>query len=93
MRFHMKLYIICISLMLLLLLSLIVELYFSEFTMVKFICLYIGVLLTVYIFIDYFQEKDKQKQYTQNKKIDYVNWAQPKQNAKQVASYYFKKRQ
>ena len=93
MRFHMKLYIICVFLTALLLLSFIVELYFSEFTMVKFICLYIGVLLTLYIFIDYLQEKDKQKQYTQDKKIDYVNWAQPKQNAKQVASYYFKKRQ
>lgn len=93
MRFHLKLYVICISLSLLFLLSLIVELYFFEFTMIKFICLYMGVLLTLDILIDYLRTKTKQKLDVPDKKINYINWTQPKHNAKKVASYYVKQRQ
>jgi len=91
MRFHMKVYLICIFLTLLFLLSFIVELYFSEFIIIKFICLYIGVLLTLDIFIDYLRTRTKQKLDVSDKKIDYENWTQSKQNAKKVGSYYIKR--
>jgi uncharacterized membrane protein len=69
----------------------IVELYFSEFIMIKLICIYVIILLALSMFIAHIQEKDKQKQYTQDKKIDYLTLAQKIGKQSRASLYFFRK--
>ena len=91
MRFQNKLLTCCISIILLLVTYTIVEFYFSEFIMIKLICIYVIVLLALSMLIEYIIEKDKKKQYSQDTKIDYLTWAQKIGKPGRTALYFFRK--
>jgi len=71
---------------------LIVEFYFQDYFAIGLIAILASVILTVCVSIEYLKTKYMQRLDVQNKKIDYLNWAQKKEKAGSQASYYFRKR-
>ena len=89
MEFHKKVLAYCICIILLVFSYAIVELYFSEFIMIKLICIYVIILLALSMSIAYIQEKDKKKQYSQDKKIDYLTFAQKTGTSQKSGTIFF----
>jgi hypothetical protein len=71
---------------------LIVEFYFQDFFTIGLIAILASVTLTVCVSIEYLNEKFMQRLDVQNKKINYLNWAQKKEKAGSASSYYFRNR-
>jgi len=71
---------------------LIVEFYFQDYFAIGFIAILAGVILTVCVSIQYLNVRFMRRLDIQNKRIDYLNVAQKKEEASQASSYYFRKR-
>ena len=71
---------------------LIVEFYFQDYFTIGLIGVIASVILTLCISINYLKEKFIRQLDVRHKKIDYVNWAQKKEEAKREMFYYFRNR-
>ena len=70
---------------------LLVEFYFQEYFSIGIIAIIASVVLTFCIFFEYLKVKFKNWFEVRNKGIDYLYWAQRKENSGRVSSYFFRK--
>jgi hypothetical protein len=71
---------------------LIVEFYFQDYFTIGLIALLASVILIVCVSIEYLRGKSTLRLDVQNKKINYLNWAQKKEKVGSASSYYFRNR-
>ena len=69
---------------------LIVEIYFQNYVTTGLITLLSSLILTLCLLLEYLKEKVQRLIDTRNKKYEYFNWEQKKENPEKQLSYYLR---